>query len=207
MSKFNIKQKILLIAQNILEQNEMSAVLDVIETYKTKHPAGVRAFYEFDKTFSIPRTDPMTSERKGGWVDILKITPKEESWNNLFNALIYCRYYVRNTDLNETSRDFVRRSCDYVENCAKYLLSSLEPNTSLKYPLGKIVNALKRKELKLPMDLLEQLEVFNREIYTEAKHRYDLPPSQHLYTPDEAFLIYFVAKKLGCKLRELVKPS
>lgn len=50
----------------------------------------------------------------------------------------------------------------------------------------------------------DQVEVFNNEIYTKAKHKYDRPPGEHLYSPDEAFVIYFVAKKIGSKMRELV---
>lgn len=207
MRGFIIKQKIVSIAKNVLEESELSAVLDIIKAYKTKTATGIKAFFAFDKMFYVPTKDPMFSQQKGGWVDIFSMTPVEESWGYLHNALIYCRYFVTNTDLNETSRDFIRRSCDYVENCAKYLLSSLELNTSLRYPLGNIINALKRRDLNIPTDLLEQVEIFNKEIYTEAKHKHNLPPGQHLYTPDEAFLIYFVAKKLGCKMRELVKLS
>ena len=207
MKEFIIKQRIVSIAKIVLEESELSAVLEVIKTYKTKPFKGIKAFFQLNKMFYVPRKDPMLSQQKSGLVDILNVTPVEEYWGHLQNALIYCRYFVTNTDLNQTSRDFIRRSCDYVENCAKYLLSSLEPNTSLKYPLGRIINALKRKELNIPIDLLEQVETFNKEIYTEAKHKHDLPPGQHLYTPDEAFLIYFVAKKLGCKMRELVKLS
>jgi hypothetical protein len=204
LSEFVVKQTILSIAENILEQKEMSAVFETIKTYKTNRFEGVRAFLKLDKLLFIPSRDPMFNQQKNGSVDILKRNQTEESWDLLQNALIYCRYFVTNTDLTQTSRDFIRRSCDYVENCAKYLLSSLEPNAPLNYPLGNIINALKRKDFNLPANLIVQVEAFNKEIYTRAKHKYDLPPGEHLYSPDEAFLIYFVAKKIGSKIRELV---
>jgi hypothetical protein len=205
MNSGNIKQEILLLATGVLTEDELRAVLDVIEEYKQARGKGIRAFYELDRTFSISRKDPMLAQQEGGFVDILNITPLEESWDSLQHALVYCRYFVNNTDLTHTSRDFVRRSCDYVENCTKYLLSSLDPNAPLKHPLGHIINALKRTQYNLPAELLKKLEDFNKIIYTVAKHEYNLPPGKHLYTPDEAFLIYFTAKKLGSAVRELVR--
>jgi hypothetical protein len=189
----------------MLKEDELKAVLGVIEKYNASHAKGVKAFHECDKAFSISCRDPMLSQYKGGFVDILNVTPTEETWDGLENALIYCRRFVDNTDLTQTSRDFVRRSCDYVENCAKYMYSCLDSNAFLKRPLGYVANALKKADYKLPEELLKRLEDFNEIIYTVAKHEYGLPPGKHLYTPDEAFVIYFVAKKLGCSIRELVR--
>jgi hypothetical protein len=201
----NIKQEIFSFAPTVLAEDELKAVLGVIEKHNASHAEGVKAFHEYDKAFSTSHKDPMLAQYKGGFVDIPNITPTEKAWDNLQNALIYCRYFVDNTDLTQTSRDFVRRSCDYVENCAKYLYSCLDSNAFLKRPLGYVINALKKAEYKLPEELLKRLEDFNEIVYTVAKHEYGVLPGKHLYTPDEAFLIYFVAKKLGCGIRELVR--
>jgi hypothetical protein len=205
MSLENIKPSIQLLAKRVLTDDELRAVFCVVEKYRLEQKEGVKAFYYLDATLGLPRKDPISSIYVGGIVEILSITDLEESWNRLENALIYCRYFVSNTDLTQTSRDFVRRSCDYVENATKYLLSSLDSEADLKHPLGNIVNALKKTEYDVPKQLLEDLEDFNRIVYRVAKHEYDLPQGQHLYTPDEALVIYFTAKKLGSAVRTLVK--
>jgi len=201
----NVKLEILSFARTVLTEDELKAVFGVIEKSCVSRAEGIKAFHEYDNAFGISRKDPMLSQYKGGFVDILNVTPTEEAWDRLENALIYCRHFVDSTELTQTSRDFVRRSCDYVENCAKYMYSCLDSNAFLKRPLGYVINALKKADYRLPEELLKRLEDFNKIIYIAAKHEYGLPPGKHLYTPDEAFLIYFVAKKLGCSIRELVR--
>lgn len=132
-----------------------------------------------------------------GFVRVDDIEEKDIYLGQIWRSLIYCDHFIKNLYFKDHTRDYVRRACDYVENSAKYLLKKVEPNSKTQNPLGMVINMLKNKKYNLPRNLLDVCENFNKLVYTKAKHKYDLPPQQHLYTVDEALLIYFIAKKLG----------
>lgn len=201
LDALNIGDDIKKLSKQYLTEEEINAIATVIKSYHEDPANWIESYLSLDKKFFQP--SPLKQHEKG-FIKLSDFKPTDIYQSGIRKALNYCNvYFIGRSDFENLTRDYVRRACDYVENSAKYLLATIKPGTKIKDPLGKVTNTLKNREFNLPRHLLEICEIFNQQVYTEAKHEYGMPPQQHLYTVDEAILIYFFAKKLGTELQHL----
>jgi hypothetical protein len=203
LDAFRLGDEIKALATRYLMEEEINAIARVIRSYHEDPTNWVERYFCLDKKFFQPCS---LEQPKQGFINIRDLKPKDKYWSGLRRVLIYCNKYYLNigrSNFENLTRDYVRRACDYVENSAKYLLTTIEPRAYTKRPLGEVIYTLKNSSFNLPRHLLEICEIFNQQIYTKAKHEHNLPIQEHLYTADEAILIYFMAKKLGTELQRL----
>jgi len=204
LDTLNLGEDIKNLAKQYLTEEEIVAIGGVIKSYHEDPVNWLESYFSLNEKFFQP--PPL--KHHGGFVKLSDFEPKDNYQRATYKAITYCNvYYLWGYNFENITRDYVRRVCDYVENSAKYLLATIKPGLKIKEPLGKVINALKNREFNLPRRLLDACEIFNQQVYTKAKHEYDLPVEQHLYTVDEAILIYFMGKKLGTELQSLATKT
>jgi hypothetical protein len=117
--------------------------------------------------------------------------------------------YYANFELNGLpvrTRDAVRYVGDYIDQLVKCLAVDLfnDPSYGQK-SLGINANKLRGK---IPEDLHSQLTKYNNQIYTPAKHEFEIKKGRkHLFTSKEVVYIYYISLKLKDRITRLSKTA
>ena len=107
-------------------------------------------------------------------------------------------YYLNNkiSYLPEETRDVIRYAGDYIDQLIKHCAHEKGSWRFLAYR-GSLGSNLKRLSKFLPRPLLSVLTRYNKFIYVQAKHKWDVGGKPHLFSSKDAVFICFITKKLA----------
>lgn len=142
-------------------------------------------------------------EQLGGYGIYLKI---DEKLSGIYRALSYVGFPLLTPNSEKFTRFMIHSACTYLEELLKKIVRIM-PWEEIKadtLPLGTLV---KRARKRLKPSTYEQLSWLAGNVYNFAKHHANLENEgepDHYFTLAEAIAIYFIVRKLGLELEELV---
>lgn len=131
----------------------------------------------------------------------------------VYRPLYYVFLPLRSSFPQEYSRQIIFSACAYLEELLKRMVRKglwrLDISISLRrFPLGKLVKALRERVKSTPLYLLDELDWLAQSVYNFAKHEFNFEdweePPEHYFELDEAIAVYLIVRKLGLGLESLI---
>ena len=145
-------------------------------------------------------------EQLGGLGIYLKIG---EKLPGIYRALSYVGFPLLMPNPENVTRFMIHSACIYLEELLKKIVRIMpwEEIKADSLPLGALV---KRARKRLKPSIYEQLSWLAGNVYNFAKHHANLENEgepDHYFSLAEAIAIYFIVRKLGLELEELVEDK
>ncbi len=107
-------------------------------------------------------------------------------------------YYLNNkiNHLPEETRDVIRYAGDYIDQLIKHCSHEKGKWQFLSYH-SSLGSNLKRLSRFLAEPLLSALKKYNKFIYVQAKHKWNVGDKPHLFSSRDAVFVCFITKKLA----------
>lgn len=142
-------------------------------------------------------------QQLGGYGIYMKIN---EKLPGIYRALSYVGFYLVMPNPENFTRGMIHSACVYLEELLKKIVRIMpwEEIKADSLPLGTLV---KKAQKRLKTSTYEQLSWLAGNVYNHAKHHANLENEgepDHYFSLAEAVAIYFIVRKLGLELEELV---
>lgn len=182
------------LANDVLSQDELAEAIWIADTYVRDRHATVDRFLELDRKIGVP-------------------LPTHTHYQIKYRGVVKSIDYYCKTDIKKGirfTRNFVENASAHVVSCAELLIRKLDSTARTNIPFGSLVDQLNR--LHVAKALVDRLRTFNKIVYVRAKHDWNPPlrPKVHLFSKNEAIIIYIIARKLGKQIFDegsLVPPQ
>lgn len=145
-------------------------------------------------------------QQLGGYGFYLKI---DEKLPGIYRALSYVGFPLLTPNPENFTRGMIHSACVYLEELLKKIVRIMpwEEIKADSLPLGTLV---KKAQKRLKTSTYEQLSWLAGNVYNFAKHHANLENEgepDHYFSLAEAVAIYFIVRKLGLELEELVNDK
>ena len=139
---------------------------------------------------------------------------------DVFRPLQYCAAMFLTHFIDADTRYLVDNSCGHVESLLKRILAHSSGDGDVEKPMGGVIHDLAKspEPLRSPGPNLLDVSTLVNAVYRDAKHEFEFDPfdrtleyqsdldlTAHLFSYDEAVLIYFGCRIHGIRLMEWMR--
>lgn len=196
MNEKRITTKIESLVNEILPDISIEAIIAIVGERQHNLRESITLLEEYDK--KIPGKGIHNINRpdgQGGYTGDYDIKDRP-----IYRPIQYVEaYFVWEDYFEWHTRAFVEMSCLHIEACLKRYCKHIGRSS-----LGKLLHS--KKGRSLPKDLWSQLNSVVKYLYNPAKHH--IPAEDcHLFTEADAIAAYFICRKLGQELIDLIQQD
>lgn len=195
MERKAIRSEITTLLEEVVYVISMEDVHSILKQRQQSLEQGLALFAEYDKRIpgkGIHNIDKLNEE--GVWTGDYDIADR-----SIFRPIQYVEAYFTWDNFEWLARDTVEMACLHVESCLKRYCGRND-----RKMFGKLLSSEEGKTL--PSKLWNWLDQIRQYLYNPAKH-YIPEREGHLFSSEEAIASYFICRKLGLELLQLIKQK
>jgi len=193
MERETVRREIATLLKEVVCVISMEDVFSILTQRQQSLEYGFTLFAKYDK--GIPGKGIHNIEKpdgEGGWTGNYDIVDRP-----IYRPIQYVEAYFTWDNFEWLSRDIVEMACLHVESCLKRYCGRND-----RKMFGKLLSSEEGRTL--PSKLWNWLDQIRQYLYNPAKH-YIPEYEGHLFSSEEAIASYFICRKLGLELLQLIK--
>lgn len=188
-----VRPEIATLLKEVVRIISIEDVFSIVTQRQHSLEQGFALFAKYDKR--IPGKGIHNIERpdgEGGWTGNYDIVDRP-----IYRPIQYVEAYFTWENFEWLTRDIVEMACLHIESCLKRYCRDRS-----RRMFGKLLSG--KEGRTLPTKLWNWLDQVRQYLYNPAKH-YIPECEDHLFSKEEAIASYFICRKLGLELLQLIQ--